>query len=57
LGQQLLASTLGADPSVLWVEKTNERTQNFYRRNGFELDGTEDADERIPAFVDVRMVR
>jgi ribosomal protein S18 acetylase RimI-like enzyme len=57
LGQQLLASTLGADPGVLWVEKTNERAQNFYRRNGFELDGTEDADERIPAFVDVRMVR
>lgn len=57
LGQQLLDATLGTDAGVLWVEKTNERAQSFYRRNGFELDGTEEADERIPVFVDVRMVR
>ncbi|MCZ9881733.1 GNAT family N-acetyltransferase [Arthrobacter sp. B2a2-09] len=57
LGQQLLDSTLGADPGILWVEKTNERAKAFYRRNGFELDGTEEADEQNPVFVDVRMVR
>ena len=57
LGQRLLDSALGADPAVLWVEKTNERAQDFYRRNGFELDGTAEVDEQNPVFVDVRMVR
>ncbi|MHA7144968.1 GNAT family N-acetyltransferase [Arthrobacter sp. TmT3-37] len=57
LGQQLLEATLGSDPGVLWVEKTNDRAQGFYRRNGFELDGTEEPDEQNPVFIDVRMVR
>ena len=57
LGQRLLDSTLGTDPGILWVEKTNERAKGFYRRNGFELDGTEETDEQNPVFVDVRMVR
>jgi len=57
LGQRLLDSTLGGAPGLLWVEKTNDRAQAFYRRNGFELDGAEEPDERNPVFVDVRMVR
>jgi ribosomal protein S18 acetylase RimI-like enzyme len=57
LGQQLLDATLGSDPGVLWVEKTNDRAQAFYRSNGFQLDGIEEPDERNPVFVDVRMVR
>lgn len=57
LGQQLLEATLGSDAGVLWVEKTNDRAQGFYRRNGFELDGTEEPDEQNPVFIDVRTVR
>lgn len=56
-GQALLDATLGTDPAVLWVAKGNTRAEAFYARNGFALDGTEERDPRVPAFIGARMVR
>jgi ribosomal protein S18 acetylase RimI-like enzyme len=56
-GQALLDATLGSTPATLWVEKGNGRAQAFYRKNGFELDGTEKNDPHLPPLVEVRMVR
>jgi len=40
----------------LWVFEENPRAQAFYRKYGFELDGTRRAERFSPA-VEVRMVR
>lgn len=57
IGQALLDATLGDSPAALWVAKDNPRAVAFYRRNGFEFDGTEDIDPATPQLVDARMVR
>jgi ribosomal protein S18 acetylase RimI-like enzyme len=56
-GQALFDEVLGDEPAVLWVAKENPRAIAFYRRNGFEFDGVEEAYPGIPALVDARMVR
>lgn len=56
-GQAMLDAVLGDRPAYLWVMKDNPRAQAFYRRNGFELDGTEQADPSVPTFLDARMLR
>jgi ribosomal protein S18 acetylase RimI-like enzyme len=41
-GAELLEAVLGAaESAVLWVADPNPRAQAFYRRQGFEPDGTE----------------
>ncbi|RZU63593.1 GNAT family N-acetyltransferase [Zhihengliuella halotolerans] len=56
-GQELLEAVLGDDPSMLWVARENPRAIGFYRRNGFEFDGVEQADPAAPKITDARMVR
>ncbi|HSN35012.1 MAG TPA: GNAT family N-acetyltransferase [Arthrobacter sp.] len=51
-GQALLDATAGHAPAMLWVATDNPRAMAFYRRNGFEFDGTEQTDPRAPAIVD-----
>ncbi|RZT64053.1 acetyltransferase (GNAT) family protein [Microcella alkaliphila] len=58
IGQQLLDAVVTAeDDTVLWVAKRNPRAQAFYRRNGFRFDGTVKPDDRVPTFLEARMVR
>ncbi|MGW9404996.1 N-acetyltransferase family protein [Arthrobacter sp. NPDC055585] len=56
-GQALLDSVLPLHPAFLWVARDNPRAHAFYRRNGFEADGTELADTPVPGLTSVRMVR
>ena len=56
-GQALLDAVIGARPAMLWVAKANPRAVAFYRRNGFEFDGTEQRDAAAPTITDARMVR
>lgn len=56
LAQRLLDELLGAGPAYLWVAEGNDRAIRFYRRNGFELDGTRAPDDR-DGLVELRMVR
>ena len=56
-GQALLDATTGDGPAMLWVARDNPRAVAFYRRNGFDFDGTEQADPGAPGIVDARMVR
>ncbi|MDP3209153.1 MAG: GNAT family N-acetyltransferase [Rhodoglobus sp.] len=39
-GQRLLDAAIGDDPAFLWCAADNPRASAFYRKNGFELDGT-----------------
>ena len=48
VGQTLLDEVLGKEPAVLWVAKDNPRAVAFYRRNGFEFDGTVRSDPAAP---------
>lgn len=57
VGQALLNAALADRPTVLWVAKENPRAVAFYRRNGFEFDGTEKLDPGAPDITDARMVR
>lgn len=57
VGQALLDSALGENPAMLWVAKENPRAIAFYRRNGFEFDGTEQIDPGAPSITDARMSR
>lgn len=58
IGQRLLDAVVTAeDDTVLWVAKRNPRAQAFYRRNGFRFDGTVRPDDRVPTFLEARMVR
>ncbi|MEV6427481.1 GNAT family N-acetyltransferase [Nocardia sp. NPDC051463] len=43
-------------PVSLWVFEENPRAQSFYRKHGFELDGTRRVEAFTPSF-EVRMVR
>lgn len=56
-GQALLDAVLPRPPAFLWVSKDNARARAFYRRNGFEPDGTELPDTPVPGLTSLRMVR
>lgn len=55
--QAMLDAVLGDAAAFLWVAAINPRAQAFYRRNGFDFDGVEKVDDRVPTFVERRMVR
>jgi GNAT superfamily N-acetyltransferase len=57
LGQQLLDAALGNDPASLWVVRDNLRAQLFYRRNGFEFDGSQEIVEDWESMTECRMIR
>lgn len=57
VGQALLEATAGDGPAMLWVAKDNPRAVAFYLRNGFNFDGSEQADPGAPKIVGARMVR
>lgn len=57
VGQSLLDAVLEQQPASLWVAKDNPRATAFYRRNGFELDGTRDTVPFMENLVELRMVR
>ena len=56
-GQALLDAVLPRRPAFLWVARDNPRARAFYRRNGFQADGTELIDIPVPRLTSVRMVR
>ncbi len=57
-GQALLDAAIGPAPAFLWVADGNPRAEAFYRRNGFERDGTVKHEPIGPHGLDaVRMVR
>ncbi|UOE43537.1 GNAT family N-acetyltransferase [Agromyces larvae] len=55
-GQALLDAALGDRPAYLWALDVNPRAHAFYRRNGFELDGTTKFDDDWQ-ITEVRFVR
>ncbi|MGK9220849.1 MULTISPECIES: GNAT family N-acetyltransferase [unclassified Microbacterium] len=57
IGQALFDAAVGHDACVLWVAKENPRAIAFYRKNGFEFDGQEQADDAVPGIVEARMRR
>lgn len=57
VGRALLEATIGDDPAQLWVVAENDRAISFYRRAGFEMDGTELADPHVDGLLELRMVR
>jgi len=56
-GQLLLDAVIGTDPAELWVAEHNPRAIAFYRRNGFELDGTQKFEPDWENLSEVRMLR
>ncbi len=56
-GQALLEAALGDRPASLWVAEGNPRAVAFYRRNGFEPDGSRQVEEQWGGMVSIRMVR
>ncbi|MER2135887.1 MAG: GNAT family N-acetyltransferase [Arthrobacter sp.] len=56
-GQALLDTVLPQRAAFLWVARDNPRAQAFYRRNGFQADGTELSDTPVPGLTSVRMLR
>jgi GNAT superfamily N-acetyltransferase len=56
-GQALIDAVAGQDPAQLWVLRGNSRAIAFYRRNGFDFDDTEYADQADPNLIERRMVR
>jgi ribosomal protein S18 acetylase RimI-like enzyme len=45
-------------PAELWVAERNPRARAFYRRHGFDADGTREAsDPRFGGLAEIRMVR
>lgn len=57
LGRILIERALGDAPAYLWVAEGNEDAARFYRRHGFEADGTRQVEERWGGLADLRMVR
>jgi ribosomal protein S18 acetylase RimI-like enzyme len=55
--QAMLEAVLGEEPAFLWVAAQNPRAQSFYERNGFRFDRFEKPDDRVPTFLERRMVR
>lgn len=56
IAQRLMDECFGEGPAYLWVAQGNERAIGFYRRNGFELDGTSSQDQH-DGVTELRMVR
>lgn len=56
IAPSLVAAALPKGPAYLWVLRGNARAVAFYRRWGFELDGTTKDDPGY-AVVDLRMTR
>ncbi|WP_433759832.1 N-acetyltransferase family protein [Nocardia sp. CA-135398] len=57
VAHDLISAAVPPDiPCSLWVFEKNPRAQAFYRKHGFELDGTSRIEAFTPA-VEVRMVR
>ena len=57
VGQRLLDAVLAPDePAQLWVAMRNPRAQAFYRRNGFEPDGSRDT-QHSGGLTAIRMLR
>jgi len=56
LGHRLITQAIGDDDAVLWVFRDNTRARDFYARQGFVADGTEQVEQEFGA-VEVRMVR
>ena len=54
LGHDLLVAAIAEEPAFLWVLEGNQRAIDFYRRHGFEFDGTTKTD---PVGLEHRMVR
>ncbi len=58
LGAHLMEVVLGQRPALLWVLQGNERAIAFYRKHGFELDGTsEELTGSWQGLTEQRMVR
>ena len=60
VGQALLEQAVEKEPAYVWVLEDNARAQAFYRRNGFEADGTSKDLPQVWAgteMVEIRMVR
>lgn len=53
----LLQLAVGDAPCYLWVAAENPRAVAFYRKHGFDLDGTEQTEQRWGGLQTVRMVR
>lgn len=53
----LLESCLREKPAQLWVAQQNARAIAFYRKHGFELDGTQKVEHRLDDLIEVRMIR
>jgi GNAT superfamily N-acetyltransferase len=56
-GQALLDAAVGTAPAYLWVLERNLRAQSFYRRNGFDLDGTTRPLDSFEGLIESRMRR
>ncbi len=56
-GRALLVDAIGDGPAYLWVLARNTRAQEFYRRHGFELDGTARPLDYFEGLIEVRMQR
>lgn len=56
LGQRLWEAVRPDGPCSLWVLEDNERARGFYRRNGFEPDGSRELYADLGAW-EIRMVR
>ncbi|WP_433201867.1 N-acetyltransferase family protein [Nocardia sp. CA-107356] len=57
VAHDLIRAALTPDtPCSLWVFEKNPRAQAFYRKHGFELDGTTRVEAFTPS-IEVRMVR
>ncbi len=57
VAHDLIRAAVAPDiPCSLWVFEKNPRAQAFYRKHGFELDGTSRIEAFTPA-IEVRMVR
>jgi len=57
LGGRLLEAAIGTSAASLWVAAGNRRAIGFYRRFGFEPDGTEDVLADWENLPEIRMVR
>lgn len=54
---ELLEASLDWQPAQLWVAQQNARAIAFYRKQGFDTDGTVKIDPDLQGLVEVRMVR
>jgi ribosomal protein S18 acetylase RimI-like enzyme len=57
LGSRLLVDAIGDAPAQLWVAEQNPRAIAFYRKHGFEFDGSHDEVEFMENLSELRMTR